>query len=43
MVRSQRDEYQISSYQNLEVYSGPANVIPMVVEQSGMGERAFDL
>jgi ATP-dependent Clp protease protease subunit len=46
MVRSQRDNYQISSYQALEVYSGPTNptnIVPMVVEQSGMGERAFDL
>lgn len=46
MVRSQRDNYQISSYQNSEVYSGPTNptnIVPMVVEQSGMGERAFDL
>lgn len=26
-----------------DIYSGPNNVIPMVVEQSGMGERAFDI
>ena len=25
------------------MYSGPSNIVPMVVEQSGMGERAFDL
>ncbi len=43
MVISQRDNYQISSYQNSQVYSGPTNIVPMVVEQSGMGERAFDL
>ena len=34
------------SFENLnptDIYSGPDNVIPMVVEQSGMGERAFDI
>lgn len=34
----------ITSLQTLEVYSqSSSNVIPMVVEQSGMGERAFDI
>ena len=32
-----------SRYNKLQVYSGPSNIVPMVVEQSGMGERAFDL
>lgn len=31
-----------SLYKNLEVYSS-SNVVPMVVEQSGIGERAFDI
>ncbi|MFP4218992.1 MAG: ATP-dependent Clp endopeptidase proteolytic subunit ClpP [Phormidium sp.] len=26
-----------------QIYSGPQGTIPMVVEQSGMGERAFDI
>lgn len=43
MLRSQRDNYRIASYQDIEVYSGPSNIVPMVVEQSGMGERYFDL
>ncbi len=44
MLVSQSPNYSISSLSNLEVYSvGSSNVIPMVVEQSGMGERAFDI
>ncbi|MDJ0553963.1 MAG: ATP-dependent Clp endopeptidase proteolytic subunit ClpP [Microcoleaceae cyanobacterium MO_207.B10] len=43
MVISQYSDNLVSSYNNLQVYSGPSNIVPMVVEQSGMGERAFDL
>lgn len=44
MVISQySDNLFSSSYNKLQVYSGPSNIVPMVVEQSGMGERAFDL
>ena len=40
--------YSLSSYQNLTSYNSPtaislSNSLPMVVEQSGMGERAFDI
>ncbi len=43
MVISQYSDNLVSSYNKLQVYSGPSNIVPMVVEQSGMGERAFDL
>ncbi len=43
MVISQYSDNLVSSYKKLQVYSGPSNIVPMVVEQSGMGERAFDL
>jgi len=44
MLVSQSRNYQIASLNKLEVYSlGSSNVIPMVVEQSGVGERAFDI
>ncbi len=44
MLVSQHSNYPISSLNNLEVNSlGPSNIVPMVVEQSGMGERAFDI
>ncbi|MBK4729923.1 ATP-dependent Clp endopeptidase proteolytic subunit ClpP [Oxynema sp. CENA135] len=33
----------IASFSSLEVYSTSTGVIPMVVEQSGMGERGFDI
>jgi ATP-dependent Clp protease protease subunit len=36
-------DYDIASNRQVEVNLGPSNVVPMVVEQSGMGERAFDL
>ena len=32
----------ITSYNQSEIYAG-ANVVPMVVEQSGVGERSFDI
>ncbi len=43
MVISQYSDDLVSSYNKLQVYSGPSNIVPMVIEQSGMGERAFDL
>ena len=44
MLVSQSSDYPISSLNNLEINSlGPSNIVPMVVEQSGMGERAFDI
>lgn len=43
MVISQYSDDLVSLYHKLQVYSGPSNIVPMVVEQSGMGERAFDL
>ena len=44
MLQSQFNGYQTTSLNSFDVYSqGPSNIIPMVVEQSGLGERAFDL
>ncbi|WP_261249932.1 ATP-dependent Clp endopeptidase proteolytic subunit ClpP [Laspinema olomoucense] len=43
MLISQTPYYPISGSQGLEIASTSQNVIPMVVEQSGMGERGFDL
>ncbi|HEY9860805.1 MAG TPA: ATP-dependent Clp endopeptidase proteolytic subunit ClpP [Candidatus Obscuribacterales bacterium] len=44
MLVSQSLYSPISSLNLLDVAStGPSNVIPMVVEQSGRGERAFDI
>ncbi|MDY7006052.1 MAG: ATP-dependent Clp endopeptidase proteolytic subunit ClpP [Cyanobacteriota bacterium] len=43
MVISQYSDDLVNIYNKLQVYSGPSNIVPMVVEQSGMGERAFDL
>ena len=43
MVKSQYPDNLVNTYNKLQVYSGPSNIVPMVVEQSGMGERAFDL
>ncbi|GAB1537821.1 ATP-dependent Clp endopeptidase proteolytic subunit ClpP [Scytonema sp. NUACC21] len=45
MLVSQSGNYQINSSSKLNLYSlgGPSNIVPMVVEQSGMGERAFDI
>lgn len=36
-------EHDITSNRQVEVNLGISSVVPMVVEQSGMGERAFDL
>ncbi len=51
MICSESSQSPIRSYSNCDITSnrqvdvnlGPSNVVPMVVEQSGMGERAFDL
>jgi ATP-dependent Clp protease protease subunit len=44
MVVSQSLNHPITSLNHLEIKSlGPSNVVPMVVEQSGIGERAFDI
>lgn len=43
MVQSQSSDYPIVSYRSPSIYSGPENIVPVVVEQSGMGERAFDI
>jgi ATP-dependent Clp protease protease subunit len=44
MVFSKSADYSISSLNALDVqFSIPSNVVPMVVEQSGRGERAFDI
>jgi ATP-dependent Clp protease protease subunit len=44
MLVSQSGKYPISSLNHLELHSlGPSNIVPMVVEQSGVGERAFDI
>jgi ATP-dependent Clp protease, protease subunit len=38
-----RSSYNCNSQYQLEVSSMTSAIVPMVVEQSGMGERAFDL
>ncbi|HLO49384.1 MAG TPA: ATP-dependent Clp endopeptidase proteolytic subunit ClpP [Kamptonema sp.] len=44
MVISQSSNYLITSSNNFEVSAvSPSSVVPMVLEQSGMGERAFDI
>jgi ATP-dependent Clp protease protease subunit len=44
MFVSRSPNYSINSLNALDVTSlGPSNVVPMVVEQSGRGERAFDI
>ncbi len=42
MFESKATYPSIASYNPSEIYAG-TNVIPMVVEQSGVGERAFDI
>ncbi|CBN56366.1 MULTISPECIES: ATP-dependent Clp endopeptidase proteolytic subunit ClpP [Kamptonema] len=43
MVISQTN-HQFTSFNDFEVSAvSPSNVVPMVLEQSGMGERAFDI
>ncbi|BAS57359.1 MULTISPECIES: ATP-dependent Clp endopeptidase proteolytic subunit ClpP [Leptolyngbya] len=45
MYNSQSFDYAIQNLSTLDVVSqaAPTNVVPMVVEQSGRGERAFDI
>jgi ATP-dependent Clp protease protease subunit len=43
MLQSQSPDYPILSYRRPAIYAGSQNVVPMVVEQSGLGERAFDI
>ncbi|AFY35203.1 ATP-dependent Clp endopeptidase proteolytic subunit ClpP [Calothrix sp. PCC 7507] len=46
MLVSQSGNYPISSSSRINInshLSSPSNIVPMVVEQSGMGERAFDI
>ena len=44
MLQSQSPDYQFTSLSSPEIYSAsPSNIVPMVVEQSGIGERAFDI
>ena len=44
MLQSQFNDYQITNLSAFDVCSiTPSNIVPMVVEQSGLGERAFDI
>lgn len=46
MLVSQSGNYPISNQSRINInsqLSSPSNIVPMVVEQSGMGERAFDI
>ncbi|MBD2197028.1 MULTISPECIES: ATP-dependent Clp endopeptidase proteolytic subunit ClpP [Calothrix] len=46
MLLSQSGNYPINSLSRINInshLSSPNNIVPMVVEQSGMGERAFDI
>jgi ATP-dependent Clp protease, protease subunit len=46
MLVSQSGNYPIHSLGKLDINSSlstPSNIVPMVVEQSGVGERAFDI
>lgn len=44
MLQSQFPDYKFTSLSSLEIDDiSPSNIIPMVVEQSGLGERAFDI
>lgn len=43
MIESLSLDYSIKNQRSSEVYSMSQNVVPMVVEQSGVGERAFDI
>jgi ATP-dependent Clp protease, protease subunit len=42
MIGSNSTYGSVTSYSQSGIYAG-ANVVPMVVEQSGVGERAFDI
>lgn len=43
MFVSRSPDYSITSYNALDISATAQNMIPMVVEQSGRGERAFDI
>jgi ATP-dependent Clp protease protease subunit len=44
MLQSQSPNYRFTSLSSPEIYDiSPSNIVPMVVEQSGLGERAFDI
>jgi ATP-dependent Clp protease, protease subunit len=43
MLQSQFPDHQITSLSSPVILSASRNVVPMVVEQSGVGERAFDI
>lgn len=43
MLVSQTQNHAISSLKDLQISATVAGVVPMVVEQSGVGERAFDI
>ena len=50
MIVSESSQYRIDNYSHHGVTSdthletqSPSNIVPIVIEQSGMGERAFDL
>lgn len=44
MLQSQFPDYKFTSLSSSEILAvSPSNIVPMVVEQSGVGERAFDL
>ncbi|MDJ0659838.1 MAG: ATP-dependent Clp endopeptidase proteolytic subunit ClpP [Crocosphaera sp.] len=43
MIQSRSLDYTLSSKRPSEIYATTESVVPMVVEQSGVGERAFDI
>ncbi len=44
MLQSQFPDYKFTSLSSQDILAvSPRNIIPMVVEQSGVGEKAFDL
>lgn len=44
MLQSQSPDYKFTSLSSQDILCvSPRNIVPMVVEQSGVGERAFDL
>lgn len=44
MLQSLLSDYLLTSLSSPKIYNiSPSNIVPMVVEQSGIGERAFDI
>lgn len=43
MVQSKSPNYPLSSIRRPQIYSSIESIVPVVIEQSGMGERAFDI